>query len=220
MAKVMMICTRLGKPIETGLDASSNVELDEFIGKKVECPLCGNAHQLKKLYLEGTEPSEKHRFNVALESAPDYAADLGIFISCFALVEGYMSKLLSKLIQCDDKDAYLIAGRFQMNEKIELLESLADLRDGDSSIGCAIKIFVPRLRRMKDLRNKYAHSQYSITFKDAVVVSSWVNDSKRKKRNTMDSKEDIRTIGLNVQEIQELICDLHGYIYRDEMPSA
>lgn len=217
MTKVMMTCTRNGSPIYVGLDLSSDTNLNSYAGKAITCPACGHNHALKKLYFEGNGPTEKHRYNVALESAPMFSADIGVYISCFALIEGYMPKLLSRLLNIDEQDAHTIIGRFQMGERTNLLEALSNLRDSTNLESVAIKAFIPRLIKATAMRNKYAHSQYSITFDDAIVVTSWLYDSKRNKQETTET---LATIANEVEKIQSLICDLHGYIYRNEMPPS
>jgi hypothetical protein len=217
MPRVMMTCTRSGKSVFTGLDLPLDASLGAQAAKTVQCPSCGRTHPLRKLYFEGTGPKEKHLYNVALESAPAFSAEIGVLISCFALVEGYMPHLMSRLTGIDKDDAFTILGRFQMGERIQLLGALASSRDGDNAARKALEILLPKLTAATAVRNKYVHAQYSITFNDAIIVESWLHDSKRKTKPK--TTEDIPVIAAEVEKIQVLICDLHGYVYRDEMPS-
>ncbi len=52
-----------------------------------------------------------------------------------------------------------------MGERINLLQALAQLRNADNAERKVIEAFVPRLIKATAARNKYAHSQYSITFR-------------------------------------------------------
>ena len=216
MTRVMMSCTYGGKPIFTGRDLPPDVDLSILGGDTIECPECHRVHPLRKLFFEGTVPTEKARYSVALESAPGFASDIGVLISCFALVESYIPRLLTKLIGIAYEDAYLISGRFQMGERVQLLCKLAERRPEGDATRIAVDRLSPRVLDAIAARNKYAHAQYSITFEDAVIVESWLHDSRRKTKPK--STEDRVFIGREIEKVQSLICDLHGFVYRDEMP--
>src|ERR1700674_3346137 len=51
---------------------------------------------------------EAAKFHVALESAPEFSARVGILISCFALVEEYVPHLVVKLTGMPHADAWTI----------------------------------------------------------------------------------------------------------------
>lgn len=214
--KVLMICPRDGKPINTDLDLPLEAPLNIYANQSVECSQCCQRHPLRKLYFETSVPTEKNKFNVALESVPVYAASIGILISCYAIIEGYIPQLLSRLINISEEDSKLILGRSQIGERIQLVEALAKTKDDGNKAKKAIEIFAPKLTEATAARNKYAHSQYSITFNDAVIVKSWIHDSKKK--NKPESVEDINFISQEIEKAQSLICDLHKYVYLDEMP--
>jgi hypothetical protein len=216
MARVMMTCPYDGKEIETGLDLPPDDLLTKYAKRTATCSHCHRIWPLRLLYFQGAGPLEIHRYHVALDSVRDFAAEIGIFISCFALVEGYLTNLLSDLIGSSEKDAWTIIGRHQVGERIQLLQALATLRAPSDTKRIAIERFAPRITGATAVRNKYAHSQYA-AFGGAVVVSSWLHDSKRKAK---DDTETLAKIVGEVTTIKVLLNDLHGYIWRNEMPPS
>lgn len=210
MSKIMFRCTYNGKPVAV----AESGEIDDYIGAIFDCPNCCEPHVLKRLYLEGEEPSEKQKFNVALESALYYASEIGVFISCFALLEGYMPQLLEKLTGLSKEDAAEIMGNLNMSARVDLLKNLAEQRGDSDQAKQAVSFFAPKIREAISIRNKYAHAEYSIAHEN-VFVKQWKYDSKRK---TKEYKETLRDAAIAVETIQSLICDLHGYIYRGENP--
>jgi hypothetical protein len=215
MARVMMTCPYDGKEIDTGLDLPRDDALTKYAKRTATCSHCHRISPLRLLYFHGAGPMEIHRYHVPLDSHRDFAAEIGIFISCFALVEGYLTKLLSDLIGSSEKDAWTIIGRHQAGERIQLLQALATLRPSSDTKRIAIERFAPRLTSATAVRNKYAHSQYASTFGGAIVVSSWLHDSKRKAKN--DTETLAKIVG-EVTTIKGLLNDLHGYIWRNAMP--
>jgi hypothetical protein len=214
MPRVMMTCPWDGKEIYTGVELPFDAAITRYARHNVICPHCGRTSPVRLPYFDGTL-RELNKYHVALDSARDFAAEIGIFISCFALVEGYLDDLMAKLTGIDERDAWTILGRHQVGERLQLLAALASLRHDTDPERVAIERLLPRITNAIAARNKYAHSQYAITFNDGIVVSSWLYDSKRTRKEVT---ENLDSIVLEVETIKALINDLHGYIWRNEMP--
>ena len=62
---------------------------------------------------------------VALDEYPEFAAEVGILMSCFALIESYMHQLISRTTGIGESDTFLIAGsHLTFGPRIDLLETL------------------------------------------------------------------------------------------------
>ena len=57
-----------------------------------------------------TVESEAASYRVALDEYPEFAAEVGILMSCFALIESYMHQLISRTTGIGESDTFLIAG--------------------------------------------------------------------------------------------------------------
>jgi hypothetical protein len=216
MPRVMMTCTRSGKPIFTGLDLPLGSPLRGYAKIKVPCMHCGKSHGIRRPFFEGQGPTDFKKYFVALDCEPDFAAEVGVLISCFALIEDYVPRLVAKLIGISYEDAFVITGSFvSFAHKVDLLESLAKLRHETVEARIAIERLVPRIRNANTTRNQYAHARYGITFNDDFMVDSFINDAKRKTKNARKSLDDIVE---DVNLLKRAIDHLHAYVYRDEMP--
>jgi len=108
---------------------------------------------------------EAEKFGVALDEFPEFAAQVGVLVSCFALVESYVHRLISKLTGAAVEDAFVFSGSFMnFRARVDLLDSLAKRRSRGDQSALASRHFVVLLREATEIRNRYAHGQYSITF--------------------------------------------------------
>jgi hypothetical protein len=169
---------------------------------------------------------ETEKYSVALDDFPEFAAQVGILISCFALIESYMHQLVSKTTQMSESDAYLVSGSFiSISARIDLLETLLKKRHQQQREVVAAKHFIKRLREATSIRNTYAHGTYSLGFegghysptaKKLMTISSFLYDAKRKNQSRLE--KDLDGIKSDVMRIKFITCELHGYVYRNEMP--
>ena len=171
---------------------------------------------------------EAEKYGVALDDFPEFAAQVGILISCFALIESYMHQLIGRTTGMDESDAYLVSGSFiSFSSRIDLLETLLRKRDPSHKDVVAAKHFIKTLREATGIRNTYAHGTYSLTFeggdysptaKKIMIISSFLYDAKRK--NPVRVEKDLDDVKKDVARIKFITCELHGYIYRHELPVA
>ena len=217
MAKVMIFCTRTGKPLDTGLDLPLGTSLKGYAKHRVSCPHCKGEHGVRRPYFESEGPGEIGRYSVALDCEPIFAAEVGVLLSCFALVEGYMPKIMSKLTGISENDSATIVGSFtNFSSKIELIDALSKNRDSNLDKEAIDKLFT-KIREANSLRNIYAHSQYSITFHDDFVINSFLHDTKKKSKKQTKSLDDIVE---DVNSLKRTIHVIHGYIHRNEKPQS
>lgn len=169
---------------------------------------------------------EAEKYSVALDEFPEFAAQVGILISCFALIESYMHKLISRSTNMDESDAFLVSGSFiSFGARIDLLETLIKKRNQQSKEVIAAKHFTKTFREATTIRNTYAHGTYSLGFegghysptaKKIMYISSFLYDAKRKQPSKL--VRDLDSIKKDVERIKFITCEIHGYLYRDEMP--
>jgi hypothetical protein len=219
MTRVMITCTRTGKPIPTALDLPLGSDLVGYAKTRVPCVHCGKDHGIRRPFFEGHGPDNFHKYFVALDCEPNFAAEVGVLISCFAMIESYAPRLLSRLIKIDESEAFTILSVFDtFSDRVELLKSLVKLQESqkkETDEKKATERLVPRLTAATTIRNKYAHGRYGITFHDDFMIDSFITS--RKPKSTTKSLDAI--VG-DVNTFKHLICDLHGYTYRDEMPPS
>jgi hypothetical protein len=217
--RLMIICPRTGTPISTGIDLPLGSTLTGYAKTKVQCSQCGRDHGIHRPFLEGHGPSDFDKYAVALDCEPNFSAEVGVLISCFAIIESYMPQLLERLINIGSAEAFLIMSSFgEFSERTELLKSLVKLYEAQKKTTddiTAIARFLPRITAVTTIRNKYAHGKYSITFHDDFIVDSFVSSKKPK-----STKKSLDAVVVDVNTLKHLICDLHGYVHRDEMPPS
>lgn len=173
-----------------------------------------------------TVESEAASYRVALDEFPEFASEIGILISCFALIESYMHHLISRTTGIDESDAFQIAGNYQtFGPRIDLLETLLKKRDPTAAQVMTAKYFIASLREATRIRNAYAHGTYSLGFvgghysptaERVMMITSYLYDSKRKKPETIERT--LSQVKDEVARIKFITCELHAYIYRNESP--
>ena len=170
---------------------------------------------------------ETEKYLVALDDFPEFAAQVGVLISCYALIESYMHQLISRTTGMDESDAYLVSGSFTgFSARIDLLDTLLRKRDPKAKEVLAAKHFIKTLREATAVRNTYAHGTYSLGFeggrfsptaKKLMSISSFLYDAKRK--NPVRLERDLDGIEKDVARLRFITCELHAYVYRGEMPT-
>ena len=172
-----------------------------------------------------TISSELEKYNVALEHAPEFAAKVGVIVSLFALVESYVPLLFSKLTKADGRDSFAITGSYaSFSYRIDLLDSLLEHRSvADTPDFSTYKHFTKTLREANRIRNKFAHSTYSIgaeignTKERRMFLRAFSYDARKKKET---EEYDLKKIEADVHCLKKIICELHAYCHRNEpLPS-
>lgn len=169
---------------------------------------------------------EAKKYEVALDAFPEFATQVGVLISCFALIESYMPQLISRTTGMDPSDAFLVSGSFiSFSSRINLLETLLKKRESTNQQVIAAEHFIGTLKEANKIRNTYAHGTYSLSFegghcsptaKKIMFISSFLYDAKRKSPAKVE--KDLDDAKNDVARIKFISCELHGYIYRNEMP--
>lgn len=168
---------------------------------------------------------EAQGYGVALDEFPEFAAQVGILISCFALIESYVHLLVSKLTGTSESDAFVFSGSFMtFRARVDLLESLAKRRKRVDQSAEIARYFVVRLREATDIRNRYAHGRYSLTFeggrysptaKKLMHIDTSLFDANKTPKKVV---RDLSALEAEVKRIKLIICEIHAYLYRDESP--
>ncbi|HXT13800.1 MAG TPA: hypothetical protein VN873_19780 [Candidatus Angelobacter sp.] len=168
---------------------------------------------------------EAANYRVALDEFPEFAAQVGILISCFAVIESYAHLLISKLTGAPAEDAFVFSGSFMnFRARIELLESLAKRRNPSDDAAKIARYFVGLLREATDIRNRYAHGRYSLTFeggqysstaKKLMYIDTSLFDAKKMPKKIV---RDLPALEAEVKRIKLIICEIHAYLYRNEAP--
>lgn len=168
---------------------------------------------------------EAQSYRVALDEFPEFAAQVGILISCFALIESYVHKLISKLTGASEGDAFVFPGSFMnLRARVDLLELLAKRRSPSDRPVAVSRYFVTLLREATGIRNRYAHGQYSLTFegghssptvKKIMHIDTSLFDANKSPKKIV---RDLAGVQEEVKRIKFIICEIHAYLYRDELP--
>jgi hypothetical protein len=168
---------------------------------------------------------EAQNFRVALDEFPEFAAQVGILISCFALIESYVHKLISKLTGASEVDAFVFSGSFMnFRARVDLLESLAKRRIQVDESAKIARYFVVLLREATVIRNRCAHGQYSLTFeggrysptaKKIMHINTSLFDANKRPKQVI---RDLAGVEEEVKRIKLIICEIHAYLYRNEVP--
>jgi hypothetical protein len=168
---------------------------------------------------------EAANYRVALDEFPEFAAQVGILISCFAMIESYIHLLISKLTGTAEEDAFIFSGSFMnFRARVELLESLAKRRNPPDDAAKIARYFVVLLREATDIRNRYAHGSYSLTFegglysptaKKLMHIDTSLFDAKKTPKKIV---RDLPMLETEVKRIKLIICEIHAYLYRNEVP--
>jgi hypothetical protein len=182
-------------------------------------------HRTVKQPSQVSVQSEAAKYRVALEEFPEFAAQVGVLLSCFALIESYVHVLISKLTGISEMDAFIFSGSFlNFSGRVDLLKSLAHDRPETPGVRAA-KHFVAVLKEATEIRNRYAHGQYSLTFeggsysptaKKIMIITSFLYDARRK--NSKKVERDLEGITKEVHRMKFITCQMHAYAYRGEMP--
>ena len=168
---------------------------------------------------------EAQSFGVALDEFPEFAAQVGVLISCFALIESYVHLLVSKLTGACEQDAFVFSGSFlNFRARVDLLESLAKRRPKSDHSAAVARYFVVLLREATDIRNRYAHGRYSLTFeggsysptaKKIMHIDTSLFDANKSPKKMV---RDLAGIEEEVHRIKLIICEIHAYVYGNELP--
>lgn len=168
---------------------------------------------------------EAEKYNVALDHFPEFASQVGVLISCFAILEGYVHLLISKLTGAAETDAFVFTGSFMnFRARVELLESLAKQRNARDEPAKIAKYFVTLLREATGIRNRYAHGRYSLSYeggsysptaKMIIHIDTSLFDANKLPKKVV---RDLAELQAEVKRIKVIVCEIHAYLYRDDKP--
>jgi hypothetical protein len=167
---------------------------------------------------------EAQTFTVALEIFPEFAAQIGILISCFVFLESYVHVLLSRLTGTDQADAFIFVGTFNtFRQRIDLLDLLAKRRDPHSEAVVIAKHFVSILREAAEIRNRYAHAEYGLeheggyspTAKKIMHIQTRAYDAKSNTRNVTKTLDELKA---EVYRTKVIVCEIGAYVHRGIRP--
>ena len=153
--------------------------------------------------------------DVALDNAPEFSAQVGVLLSCFALIERYLPQLVSKITGMSEDEALLFVGSFHnVSGRIDLIDTLLKKKQNLSPAEETVKSFIPRLREVSTIRNRYAHAQFSYMKPDKFQITSFLSSATKETKVEVHTFEDVKK---KTFYLKELINDMHGFVYRNEM---
>ncbi len=220
MPEVQTWCPKKGVAVSVGMVLPKKSKLTGYADRALApCPACGGEHPWRNLFLEGEGPARADRYWVALDQRRDIAAEIGILISCFAVIESFFPKLLKRFTGASGQDASAIMGAIPTTEgKKELLNIIQNNRgDEVSDARSAMEIIVRKLGAAIKIRNQYAHAQYGLGAGSLIHINPFFGDMRRKTPATL--KKNIDDISADVRAIKELICEISEYVAHGTMPS-
>ncbi|MCP4876738.1 MAG: hypothetical protein GY896_14860 [Gammaproteobacteria bacterium] len=121
--------------------------------------------------------------HVALDNNRDIAAEVGLLLSCYKLIELYMFVVFEKLSDSSRDESKAILGSVSgFNQRMDILRNLLnDTNDSDVDKGFSAEIF-DRVEECSRIRNKYTHSIYSqpsVTSEEEWRIGSWFGDVRK-----------------------------------------
>lgn len=151
-----------------------------------------------------------------LAKRPDVAQEIGNLIAAFSVLERQIPALFKFITQASDDDAERIMGSMTCGLRIDLMNRLLSRRNkthADSEYGIAAAL-CEKLGEANGIRNRYAHSIYSIRGR-GILVSEYVSDAKRP--STL-KRVTVAKIAQDRNRIESLIWFLSGFLHRNERP--
>ena len=153
--------------------------------------------------------------DVALDNAPEFSAQVGVLLSCFALIERYIPQLVSRITGMTEEEAFLFVGSFHnVSSRLDLVSTLLKEKKQFNEAEETVQSFIPRLRDSSTIRNRYAHAQYSYMKPDKFQITSFLSSATKETKTEIHTLEDVRK---NTFILKDLINDMHGFVYRNEM---
>jgi hypothetical protein len=216
MTRVLMRCpSHPTKLIDLSLDLPPETSLQKYKKKTISCPHCGRTHRLKWLFFSGREDEDDSTHWVALDGAPEFAAEVGVLISCSSIIESQIPALLAKITGLPATQARIITGMHRsISSRIDLLEYIA-ASSKQGRVRTGIERFIPKLRWANNTRNIYAHGTYGFKTPESLGITSFAYDAKKKPQNhnkTVDAIVD------EVAKFRSLTNEIHALLYFDKLP--
>lgn len=151
----------------------------------------------------------------ALDADPTFAAQIGILMACFGLLESRIPAVFSLLTGLPKNESFIIMGSFtSFSHRIDLLQSIASERAKANDDAAIILKFCGAFRYANRLRNKYAHGKYS-GGRNCIILETFANDARRVGGRYELTIEDIAP---EVNWIKMLYYFVWGFLEHDEMP--
>ena len=172
---------------------------------------------LKPYTIAATLESEFAKYQVALElkGQEQYARHVGVIISLFAIVEGFVPRVLESLLGMDREDARSITGVFRaFSNRLDLIEQLIKGRDKGSVEREVFSYTKGLLAEANNIRNKFAHATYGYAgdhFKLETCSSNY-NQARQIIDMTLDDFEK------DILRLKRIISELQAILVRRELP--
>jgi hypothetical protein len=135
---------------------------------------------------------------LALDNAPELATQVGLLLSCFAILELSPPHMLAKLTGMSHEDADTTLGHFRsFNSRLDLIEAIAKARPTADTTAAEILALLPKIRDCNTIRNRYAHSLWQQE-QGGMRLISWLSDATRETKarfvTEASIKEDCATL--------------------------
>lgn len=155
-------------------------------------------------------PSE-HR--LMLDSVPEVAAQIGVLMSAFAIIELSPPAILAQLTGIDLSHADIILGHNRsFAARLEILEAVAISQPLEDARREPALSLISKIRESSRIRNKYAHGIWQgVSSDDKSVelhVIGWAADAKR---HTSRSVVSVETITEDCAQLRETVYDVTNY---------
>ena len=125
----------------------------------------------------------KELYRIALDHDREIAAEIGLLLSCYAIIDLFILHIFSLVCDLDKDTADIILGRLKGNgQRIELILDLlrnSERMEKDFEIELMKQVIVATKRR-----NEYAHSIYSQVSDGPTNwrMSMWLSDGGKRKK--------------------------------------
>jgi hypothetical protein len=218
MSRVMMWCANKNRPTFTGLELPHGSSLKGYVHRKFACERCNHEHLVRNPWFEEDGPSPVDAYFVALDGAPEIAAEIGIMMSMLAIVESGFPHALHRLTSLSVGDATVIMNFFRsFSDKTELLKLIVANRDPstpDKPRGSEISelpSLISTVNAANTIRNKYAHAMYGVTVKRGALVMPYRSDIRKKSVPGVEMA--LEEIVEDVRKVRAAAVAMHAYAH-------
>ncbi len=134
----------------------------------------------------------KQVYPIALDHDRDMAAEVGLLLSCYAIIDLYILHIYSTISNQDKVSANIILGRIKGNgQRIELIKELLKVSNRENK---TLELeLLNKIEQSTKLRNGYAHSIYSQVSSRPTNwrMSMWLSDGTKRKKEFKDISTEI-----------------------------
>jgi hypothetical protein len=153
---------------------------------------------------------DQDRYPIALDSNQELAAEVGLLLSCYAIIDLYIVHIFATVSGMPKDASYAVLARVKgRGQRIELLQALVAASDRPEK-----EYELELIRKIEEatrIRNEYAHAIYSGYAGSSTSwrMSMWQSDAGRRRKAFKDVSADIAR--RDCFFVREVLKSLHHF---------